>query len=166
MQHHQSLNADIREFLRGAFSGSAAHFERYVAEQVRCWGFPEFNPECRHEYQGFFNLLMDVFADANWSIEQLLTSDSEALVTFSVQGVHHEEFMGLPATGCLLTMRARLLLRVKAGQISESWMYGKSIQLITGKGKCFELQPSAEARAVVSSPLTSLCHSHRSHASR
>lgn len=159
MQDHPSLNTDIREFLCGAFSGSAAHFERYVGEQVRCWGFPEFNPECRHEYQGFFNLLLDVFAGAHWSIEQLLTSDSEALVSFTIRGVHHEEFMGLPATGCLLAMRARLLLRVNAGLISESWMYGKSIQLTTAKGKCFELQPSAETRAIVPSPLVALCHS-------
>lgn len=166
MQHHPSLNVDMHEFLRGAFSGSAAHFERYVGEQVRCWGFPEFNPECRHEYQGFFNLLLDVFDSATWSIEQLLTSDSEALVTFTIQGTHHEEFMGLPATGCLLTMRARLLLRVKAGRISESWMYGKSIQLTTAKGKCFALQPSVDTHTLVPSHPATVRHSAILHSSR
>lgn len=150
MQHHQFLNTEIRDFLQGALHGSDAHFARYVAESVSCWGFPEFNPVCRNEYQGFFNLLADVFANASFTVDQLLTSGSEALVSFSIIGIHHEEFLGLKATGCLLSMRGRLLMRLKEGRISQSWMYDKSVRLTTPTGLQFELQPETDVPALLS----------------
>ena len=148
MSDHQHLDAGIRDFLQGAFSGSAPHFDRYVAEHVRCWGFPEFDPRHRGEYLAFFNFLLDVFAEPEWSIEQLHTSESEAVVCLRIEGIHHEEFMGLPATQCRLALRARLLFILRDGLITETWMYEKSVKLTTTKGKCFELQP-----AVATAPL-------------
>lgn len=159
MQDHQYLEAGIRSFLSGAFAGSTKHFEQYVAEQVRCWGFPEFDPTCRSEYQGFFNFLLDVFDGAEWSIDQLLASDSEVLVCLRIEGIHHEEFMGLPATQCLLSMSARLLFSIRDGLITETWMYGKSVKLTTVKGKCFELQSSFDEVSVVPPVFASLCSS-------
>lgn len=158
MQDHQYLETGIRHFLNGAFSGSTQHFEQHVAEQVRCWGFPEFDPTCRSEYQGFFNFLLDVFNNVEWRIEQLLASDSEVLVCLHIEGIHHEEFMGLPATGCRLSMKTRLLFSLREGLITETWMYGKSIKLMTSKNKYFELQQGAEDATIAPSVFGSLCH--------
>lgn len=158
MQQHQSLNAEIDRFLQGALEGLDAHFERYVSESVSCWGFPEFNPASRHEFKGFFNLLTDVFASASFTVDQLLTSGNEALASFSISGIHHEEFLGLKATGCLLSMRGRLLMRIKEGRINQSWMYDKSVQLITPAGLRFVLQAVADVPAPLHTVHGVLCH--------
>lgn len=143
MYHHQHLAAQVKQFLNSALSGSHSQFDKLLAPQIRCWGFPEFDPTNRAEYQGFFNYLVDVFAQRQWSIDQLLTSDSQVLVRFRISGYHHEEFMGLTATGAYLEFSSHILFRVRDGLIDESWMYKKSLRMTTKKGSVFELIPAA-----------------------
>ncbi|HSC67683.1 MAG TPA: ester cyclase [Cellvibrio sp.] len=124
----------VREFLQGAHSGQIKNLDFYVAEQVKCWGFPEFNPANRDEYQGFFNYMTDVFAGQKFSITQLLADDTQVLVRFCLSGAHHEEFMGLPASGGDLEFIATALFRLEQRKIREVWMYNKQLQLQTRKG--------------------------------
>lgn len=147
MYHHQHLATQVKQFLNSALSGSHSQLDKLLAEQIRCWGFPEFDPASRAEYQGFFNYLVDVFAQRQWSIDQLLTSDSQVLVRFRISGYHHEEFMGLPATGAYLEFSSHILFRVRDGLIDESWMYKKSLRMTTKKGSVFELIPDAMSLA-------------------
>ena len=141
MYDHQQ----VKQFINSALSGSALPLENVLAAQIRSWGFPEFDPASRAEYQGFFNYLIDVFADRQWSVEQLLASDSQVLVRFRISGYHHEEFMGLPATGAFLEFSSHILFRVRDGLITESWMYKKSLRMTTKKGNAFELISSSTA---------------------
>ena len=131
--HHHNEQL-VREFLQAAHNAQIKHLDAYVAEQVKCWGFPEFNPGNRDEYQGFFNYIADVFAAQTFSIEQLLADDAQVLVRFRISGKHHEEFMGLPATCGELEFTATALFRLDAGVIHEVWMYNKHIVLQTAKG--------------------------------
>ncbi len=131
--HHHNEQL-VREFLQAAHTTQIKHLDAYVAEQVKCWGFPEFNPGNRDEYQGFFNYIADVFAAQTFSIEQLLADDAQVLVRFRISGKHHEEFMGLPATCGELEFTATALFRLDAGMIHEVWMYNKHIVLQTAKG--------------------------------
>ena len=124
----------VREFLLMAHSAQIPPLDAYVAEQVKCWGFPEFNPANRDEYQGFFYYIADVFAEQEFSIEQMLVDDAQVQVRFRIKGKHHEEFMGLPATGGTLEFSATALFRLTAGLIGEVWMYNKNIVLQTTKG--------------------------------
>ncbi|HEY0892065.1 MAG TPA: ester cyclase, partial [Cellvibrio sp.] len=117
MSSHHHNEQLVREFLQAAHSAQIKHLDAYVAEQVKCWGFPEFNPGNRDEYQGFFNYIADVFAAQTFSIEQLLADDAQVLVRFRISGMHHEEFMGLPATGGELEFTATALFRLDAGMI-------------------------------------------------
>jgi predicted ester cyclase len=144
--HHNNERL-VRAFLQAAHSTQIKNLDAYVAEQVKCWGFPEFNPGNRDEYQGFFNYIADVFAAQIFSIEQLLADDAQVLVRFRVSGKHHEEFMGLPATGGELEFTATALFRLEAGMIREVWMYNKHIVLQTTKGYCYS------TRRVIASPL-------------
>lgn len=141
--HHNSLNPNsshqknerlVREFLQAAHGVQSKNLDAYVAEKVKCWGFPEFNPGDRDEYQGFFNYIADVFAEQAFTIEQLLTDDAQVLVRFRVSGQHHEEFMGLPATGGEIEFTATALFRLEEGMICEVWMYNKQMVLQTSKG--------------------------------
>lgn len=141
--HHHHLAAQVKQFLNGALSAPQSQLDNLLATQIHCWGFPEFDPTNRAEYQGFFNYLVDVFAQRQWSIEQLLASDSQVLVRFRISGYHHEEFMGLPATGAYLEFSSHILFRVRDGLIDESWMYKKSLRMTTKKGNVFELIPDA-----------------------
>lgn len=147
--HHEQL---VREFLQAAHGVQIKHLDAYVAEQVKCWGFPEFNPGNRDEYQGFFNYIADVFAEQTFSIEQLLADDAQVLVRFRINGKHHEEFMGLPATGGELEFTATALFRLEAGMIHEVWMYNKHIVLQTAKGYCYS------TRAAITCPHVSSMH--------
>lgn len=147
MYDHQQ----VKQFINNALSGSALPLENVLAAQIRSWGFPEFDPASRAEYQGFFNYLIDVFADRQWSVEQLLASDSQVLVRFRISGYHHEEFMGLPATGAFLEFSSHILFRVRDGLITESWMYKKSLRMTTKKGNAFELISSSTAAVDIAS---------------
>jgi len=131
---HHTNERLVREFLQAAHSVQIKNLDAYVATQVKCWGFPEFNPGNRDEYQGFFNYIADVFAAQTFIIEQLLTDDAQVLVRFRISGKHHEEFMGLPASGGELEFTATALFRLEAGMIREVWMYNKHIVLQTAKG--------------------------------
>jgi len=131
--HHHNEQL-VREFLQAAHTAQIKHLDAYVAEQVKCWGFPEFNPGNRDEYQGFFNYIADVFAAQTFSIEQLLADDAQVLVRFRINGKHHEEFMGLPASCGELEFTATALFRLEEGVIREVWMYNKHIVLQTTKG--------------------------------
>lgn len=155
MYHHQHVAAQVKQFLNSALEGSHNQFDKLLAPQIRCWGFPEFDPSSRAEYQGFFNYLVDVFAQRQWSIDQLLASDSQVLVRFRINGFHHEEFMGLPATGAYLEFSSHILFRVRDGLIDESWMYKKSLRMTTKKGNIFELIPAA---ATTMDRLPKVCH--------
>lgn len=145
LDHHQHLAALVNNFLNSALAGAHARSEKLLAPRIRCWGFPEFDPSSRAEYQGFFNYLLDVFAGRDWTIEQLLASDSQVLVRLRISGHHHEEFMGLPATGAYLEFGANLLFRFRDDMIEESWMYKKSLRMTTKKGNVFELIPQAKS---------------------
>lgn len=148
-RHNEQL---VRAFLQAAHGIQIKHLDAYVAEHVKCWGFPEFNPGNRDEYQGFFNYLADVFAAQTFSIEQLLADDTQVLVRFRISGKHHEEFMGLPATGGELEFTATALFRLDAGMIREVWMYNKHIVLQTAKGYRYS------TRAAIPCPQVSSMH--------
>lgn len=131
---HRNNERLVKEFLRAAHITQHKDLGNFVAPQVKCWGFPEFNPGNCDEYQGFFNYLADVFESQVFTIEQLLAADSQVLVRFRIQGKHHEEFMGLPASGGELEFTATALFRLDGQKISEVWMYNKHIALQTSKG--------------------------------
>jgi predicted ester cyclase len=147
MHHHQQLAAQVKHLFDSTLAGAHQSTNHLLAEQVHCWGFPEFDPSNRAEYQGFFNYLLDVFAQRQWAVEQLLASDSQVLVRFRISGIHHEEFMGLPATGALLEFSSHILFRLRDGLIDESWMYKKSLRMTSKKGHVFELLPSVANQA-------------------
>jgi predicted ester cyclase len=130
----------VASFLTAAHATPSVFMESIVDEQVKCWGFPEFNPHNRDEYIGFFNYLGDVFEQMDFRIEQCMADNSQALVRFCISGIHHEEFMGLPATGSQLTFSATALFRLENGMIKEVWMYNKHVSLKTSKGTTYRLQ--------------------------
>lgn len=137
---HSNNTQRVVDFLAAAHGVPSIFNEKAVGEEIKCWGFPEFSPKCREEYLGFFNYLGDVFDQMEFRIEHYLADVGQVLVNFRIQGIHHEEFMGLPATGCQLTFKARALFRLEDGVIKEVWMYNKRVSLKTAKGSVYQLQ--------------------------
>lgn len=129
----------IIDFLQAAHAATPDLSHAMVDDNVKCWGFPEFSPQNRNEYFGFFNYLSDVFAQMDFQIEQCLADASQVLVRFRITGIHHEEFMGLPATYSQLSFSANSLFRLENRVIKEVWMYDKKVSLITRKGTTYQL---------------------------
>jgi predicted ester cyclase len=142
---HRNNERLIKEFLRAAHITQNKDLGHFVAPEVKCWGFPEFNPGNCDEYQGFFNYLADVFESQVFTIQQLLAANSQVLVRFRIQGKHHEEFMGLPASGGELEFTATALFRLDEGKISEVWMYNKHIVLHTPKGYSYTISAASSS---------------------
>lgn len=130
----------IADFLRAMFNGRCSGSDREILlarilpEHIHCSGFPEFNPKTRVEFSGFVNYLQDVFEQAEFSFELLLADDKTAIVRIHVRGNHHEEFMGLPASGGLLTFSFSIRFILHKNQIHEAWMDDKKVTLTTPKG--------------------------------
>lgn len=109
-----------------------------LAEELRCEGFPEFNPQNPIEFSGFLNYLLDVFQQPDVKIELLLTDNTKVLIHFQIQGNHHEEFMGLAPASGLLLFNTNILFKLQNNRISEVVMGDKKVTLTTNKGAIYK----------------------------
>ncbi|ACE84439.1 ester cyclase [Cellvibrio japonicus] len=132
-------SARVSALLKAALCGSAQDFQEQIHPHIRCVGFPEFTPHNREELFGFFNYLLEVFAEPQLTIEELPGTAQQATVEFCVRGRHREEFMGLPATGGQLQLCAQLMVRTEAEVITDMWICDKRISLTTTTGSVYRL---------------------------
>ncbi|WP_323816298.1 hypothetical protein [Cellvibrio sp. NN19] len=109
-------------------------------EILICNGFPEFTPQNRLEFSGFINYLLDVFRRPKISINTIYADDTNVQIQFRIQGIHHEEFMGLMASEGRILLDAQISFRFHNEKISEITMQNIKVNLITQKGLLYELK--------------------------
>ena len=61
------------------------------------------------------------FEHLNVTVEDMIAEGNTVAVRFTASGVHKGSFMGLPATGKLITMTGIEIFRIKEGKIIELW---------------------------------------------
>ena len=149
-QQDESLLRDtelqVSNFLHAIFSNQYPNQDKHallesnLSTQIQCIGFPEFNPQSLLEFSGFLNYLHDVFKYSNYAIEPLMFDEQSALLRFTIQGVHHEEFMGLAASGGVIKFTAIAHFKMCNNRITEILMHNKALVLTTTKGHVYQLK--------------------------
>ena len=71
-----------------------------------------------------------VFAEAHWTIEDLIAEGDRVVYRWTAQGVHLGEYMGIAATGKAVTMTGIMLLRIENGKIAERWSNADQVGLV------------------------------------
>lgn len=91
----------------------------YVRHYSQSPGFSD------HDSQGFRSVLLSVrrgFPDISSKIDDIVGDDDEFTVRWSSRGTHLAEFLGVPATGRMVSTDGITVCRFKGGLIQEEWV--------------------------------------------
>lgn len=111
--------------------------KHYVSVGVKCVGFAEYDPQNFEDFLGYFRFLADVFNNMKVEIDKVAMGEFGGSFNFVITGEHHEEFLGLAATGGDLHFSGSCLVHFKHRKISKIIMYKKSVVLTTASGSHF-----------------------------
>jgi steroid delta-isomerase-like uncharacterized protein len=67
------------------------------------------------------------FPDLTVTVDDLLTDGDKVVRRFTLRGTHHRPFLGSPATGNPVVLRAIAIDRLFQGQLLESWVHGDAL---------------------------------------
>ncbi|ARU27517.1 ester cyclase [Cellvibrio sp. PSBB006] len=126
--HHKNAML-IKHFLHAGYQDKLDVLDTCVAESVVCHNFPEFNPASREEFKAFFRYMADAINQLHFKIEHLTADEQTVKVHFHINGVHHEEFMGFPASGKRIDFHGTSVYRLEQEMVVEAWMYTSEVVL-------------------------------------
>src|SRR5919204_6498974 len=61
------------------------------------------------------------FPDLHWTVEDLIAEGDKVVSRYTWRATHQGEFMGVPATGKVVTNTAIIISRVAGGKVVEDW---------------------------------------------
>ncbi|HET9149114.1 MAG TPA: ester cyclase [Alphaproteobacteria bacterium] len=71
--------------------------------------------------KGFFRAFRAAFPDLSTEVEELVASDNEIAMRYTVRGTHQGSFMGVPPTGKRFEAAALQIAKFKDGKCVERW---------------------------------------------
>lgn len=71
--------------------------------------------------ENLFTAYRNGLPDLETSIDDLIVSGDQVLISITLRGAHTGKLMGIPATGKRLTVRGMVLSRLQDGKIVEEW---------------------------------------------
>ena len=72
-------------------------------------------------FVGFFETLTTAFPDLNFAVDHMVADDDNVSIAYTVTGTHKGDFMGVPPTGKLISVRGMQIARFENGKIAERW---------------------------------------------
>ncbi len=90
-------------------------------------------PPTREGWKQLLAMFRAGFPDIHFHIEHLIAEGDLAMVRFTGHGTHHDEIMGIPATGKEVSFSGVVILRFADGRMVERWeqfdVMGMMVQL-------------------------------------
>jgi len=84
--------------------------------------------------RGNFDLFSTAFPDFKITVEDILFDDKKAVWRWVLSGTHDGGFMGIPATGNEVTLRAMTIARINNGLCREAWSVADMMGLMKQLG--------------------------------
>ncbi|MCA0452558.1 MAG: ester cyclase [Chloroflexi bacterium] len=75
----------------------------------------------RATYKSLLHGFYLAFPDFRLEINDSLVTSDRVVLRMTYYGTHAAQFMGIPATGCKISMPAIAIFRIEGGQIVENW---------------------------------------------
>ena len=77
---------------------------------------------------------LSAFPDVNYSIDDILAEGDKTVIRCTIQATHKGTFMGIPATGKRIVVKAVEIDRIARGKIVEAWGFSDSLGMMTQLG--------------------------------
>jgi steroid delta-isomerase-like uncharacterized protein len=84
--------------------------------------------------RGSFDLFRTAFPDFKITLEDVLFDDEKAVWRWLLSGTHNGDFMGIPASGNKVTLRAMTIARINGGLCREAWSVADMMGLMKQLG--------------------------------
>jgi len=84
--------------------------------------------------RGNFDLFRTAFPDFEITLEDILFDDKKAVWRWMLSGTHDGDFMGIPATGNKVKLRAMTIARINKGKCREAWSVADMMGLMQQLG--------------------------------
>jgi steroid delta-isomerase-like uncharacterized protein len=81
------------------------------------------------------------FPELRYTINDLLADGDKVVVRWTVHGVHHGEFAGIPPTGQQVTLSGTDIVRIVDGKVAEVWEHADMLGLLHQLGAVLVLPP-------------------------
>ena len=123
-----------------AFAAQAAGRETWIAEHDELFGpelvghFAGLPPIDAQTHLELGLAAFDGFADLERLIEDLLADGDRVVARWTTRGTHTGEFMGIPATGRVVTTSGITIFRLENGLIVEEWSESDTFGLLQQLG--------------------------------
>jgi predicted ester cyclase len=98
----------------------------FVAEDVQVNG----RPQRLAEYIAGLEAVIDAFPDYRWNLRHLLIDGCWISAHFFDTGTHSGTFLGVPATGRVVTTQEFALYRISDERIAEVWVTADDLRLL------------------------------------
>ena len=122
----------IEEWNKGNEAGMAA-MELCAADYV-IHGTGVFPDTDRAGYKQRLTALWTAFPDAHLVVEDLIAEGDKVVVRYTFRATHRGEFMGVPATGKVVTMTGIDIARFAGGKCVEQWVQADFLGLMQQLG--------------------------------
>jgi steroid delta-isomerase-like uncharacterized protein len=77
---------------------------------------------------------VSAFPGVNYSIDDIIAEGDKTVARFTMQANHRGTFMGIPATGKLITVKGVEINKIVGGKIVETWDYFDTLGMLTQLG--------------------------------
>jgi steroid delta-isomerase-like uncharacterized protein len=88
----------------------------------------------REAYQQYLSMLITVFPDLHYTIEDLIAEGDRVVARYTNQGTQQDTFMGIAPTGKQFTGTGILIYRFANGKYVEGWANYDSLGLVQQLG--------------------------------
>jgi predicted ester cyclase len=100
----------------------------------------------REGFKKAFAQLRAAFPNLQIFIRDIIAGDDKVVGYFTVTGVHSGEFMGIAATGKLVTYDEIVIVRFARGKIAEHWSVADTLAMMRALGAVAEVSAGQQAR--------------------
>ena len=137
----------VEEFNKGKEAGMAALEELYAPDYVWHSPSPGVFPDLdRAGMKQFGRAGFTAFPDWHYTLEDLIAEGDKVVQRFTFRGTHQGEWMGVPATGKVVTFTGIYISRFAGGKGVEHWWNRDDLGLVQQLGAIPQMQPSSKPR--------------------
>ncbi|MFQ5605858.1 MAG: ester cyclase [bacterium] len=124
-EQHESEDANLalmKKFYEEVVNKGNMDFidESFAEDFVEHEEFPGLEPG-RQGVKQFFQMFRAAFPDLNFNVEFAFAKDDKVVAYITITGTQNGEFMGMPASGKTINLKAIDIVRFAAGKGAEHW---------------------------------------------
>lgn len=124
----------VRRWQNAYNSGDIDALDALLAPEWATNNWLEGVPKSVNEAKAVHRLITQVFPDLHYETLELMSDGDRVVQRYVGQGTHKSDFLGLTATGRVITWGGMNLFRTEGGRIVEHWGYADDVGVLHQMG--------------------------------